>query len=81
MMKSLMALTIVAILTTGCSEKPTYYYTFDPKDDITTLELAKSMSIIVYALASTIDEYNPLMEIENLPPNIRRHFTKHLRQH
>ena len=56
--------------------RPTY--TFEPKDDITALELSKVLVAILPALAChNVLGCDPTNAIEALPDNAKRHFVKH----
>ena len=57
---------------------PDHGYTFEPKDDITTAELAQILKVMLPALACRNGlGCDILSQIDGLPDNVRRHFVYH----
>ncbi len=57
-----------------------HYYTWEPAEDITAYELAIVLKTILPALTCRNVLRNGcdiLKAIDNLPPNVKRHFVKH----
>jgi hypothetical protein len=57
------------------------WYTFEPKDDVTALELAQAIKAILpaFACGNAYDGCDVSAAIEGLPPNVKRHFVRHER--
>jgi hypothetical protein len=59
---------------------PDHHYTYDPQPDITAPELATILKVLLPALAcrNVLGNGCDILEaIDNLPSNVKRHFTLH----
>lgn len=54
-----------------------FYYTWDPKEDITPYELAKCVPIIVNGSLPSTSSYSVEAQVSRLGENERRHFKRH----